>query len=192
MVHGHGRVQAWVVGPGAGDDVGERLAECLEDDVPLVVDAGALEHLPAALRVPALLTPHAGELARLLDVEREEVEADPLSHAQDAAQRWHATVLLKGARTVVVAPDARAAVNLSGTPWLGTAGSGDVLAGLAASSVACGLDPFDAGRTAAFLHGAAAVRANPGGPVTASQVAAALPGTVAAFLDGTLEQVRRW
>ena len=192
VVHGHGRVQAWVVGPGAGDDVGERLAECLEDDVPLVVDAGALQHLSATLPVPALLTPHAGELARLLDVEREEVEADPLTHARDAAERWRATVLLKGARTVVVAPDDRAAVNLSGTPWLGTAGSGDVLVGFAASLLAGGLDPFDAGRTAAFLHGAAAVRADPGGPVTASQVAAALPGTVAAFLGGTLQEVRRW
>jgi hydroxyethylthiazole kinase-like uncharacterized protein yjeF len=192
VVHGRGRVQAWVVGPGAGDDVADRLAACLEDDVPLVVDAGALEHLPEPVGVPALLTPHAGELARLLDVERDAVEADPLSHARTAAGRWSATVLLKGARTVVVGPDGRAAVNLSGTPWLGTAGSGDVLAGLAASLLAGGLDPFDAGRHAAFVHGAAGVRADPGGPITASGVAAALPGTVAAFLDGTLGEVRRW
>jgi hydroxyethylthiazole kinase-like uncharacterized protein yjeF len=192
VVHGRGRVQAWVVGPGAGDDVGDRLAECLDDDVPLVADAGALEHLPRGLEVPALLTPHAGELARLLDLDRATVEADPLEHARRAAGRWDGTVLLKGARTVVVAPDGRAAVNLSGTPWLGTAGSGDVLAGFAASLLAGGLDPFDAGRVAAFLHGAAAVRANPGGPVTASDVADALPGTLAAFLDGTLEEVRRW
>jgi hydroxyethylthiazole kinase-like uncharacterized protein yjeF len=197
VVHGRGRVQAWVVGPGAGDDVGERLAECLQDDVPLVVDAGALEHLPDTLPDGCLLTPHAGELARLLDVERSEVEADPLTHAREAADRTGATVLLKGARTVVATPPAqddggRVAVNLSGTPWLGTAGSGDVLAGIAGSLLAGGLDAFDAGRVAAFLHGAAAVRANPGGPVTASQVAGALPATFAAFLDGTLEEVRRW
>lgn len=192
VVHGRGRVQAWVVGPGAGDDVDAQLAACLEDDVPVVVDAGALEHLPEPVGVPALLTPHAGELARMLDVERDVVEADPLRHAQAAAQRWDATVLLKGARTVVVRPDGTTAVNLSGAPWLGTAGSGDVLAGFAGSLLAGGLDPFDAGRLAAFLHGAAAVRANPGGPVTASQVAAALPATVAAFLDGSLREVRRW
>lgn len=192
VVHGRGRVQAWVVGPGAGDDVDAQLAACLEDGVPVVVDAGALEHLPEPVGVPALLTPHAGELARMLDVERDVVEADPLRHAQAAAQRWDATVLLKGARTVVVRPDGTTAVNLSGAPWLGTAGSGDVLAGFAGSLLAGGLDPFDAGRLAAFLHGAAAVRANPGGPVTASQVAAALPATVAAFLDGSLGEVRRW
>ncbi|MCR4514959.1 NAD(P)H-hydrate epimerase [Aeromicrobium sp. 50.2.37] len=192
VVHGRGRVQAWVVGPGAGDDVDAQLAACLEDGVPVVVDAGALEHLPEPAGVAALLTPHAGELARMLDVERDVVEADPLRHAQAASQRWGATVLLKGARTVVVRPDGTTAVNLSGAPWLGTAGSGDVLAGFAGSLLAGGLDPFDAGRLAAFLHGAAAVRANPGGPVTASQVAAALPATVAAFLDGSLGEVRRW
>lgn len=192
VVHGRGRVQAWVVGPGAGDDVGDQLAACLEDDVPLVVDAGALEHLPAALPGGSILTPHAGELARLLDVDRADVEADPLVHARRAAGRWDVTVLLKGARTLVVPPRGCAAVNLTGTPWLGTAGAGDVLAGLVGSLLAGGLDPVDAGRLAAFLHGAAAVRANPGGPVTASQVAAALPGTVAALLDGTLQEVRRW
>lgn len=192
VVHGAGRVQAWVVGPGAGDDVAERLAACLADEVPLVVDAGALEHLPEPVGVAALLTPHAGELARMLDVERADVEADPLEHARRAAARWRATVLLKGARTLVVDPDGRVAVNLSGTPWLGTAGSGDVLAGLAASLLAGGADPFDAGRLAAFLHGAAGVRANPGGPVVASDVAAALPGTVAAFLAGSLRQVQAW
>ncbi|RYY41288.1 MAG: bifunctional ADP-dependent NAD(P)H-hydrate dehydratase/NAD(P)H-hydrate epimerase, partial [Actinomycetales bacterium] len=197
VVHGRGRVQAWVVGPGAGDDVGDQLAACLDDGVPLVVDAGAIEHLPHDPQVPVLLTPHAGELARLLDVDRETVEADPWAHAATAADRWGTTVLLKGARTLVVAPrngsgERRCSVNLSGTPWLGTAGSGDVLAGFAGSLLAGGLDPFDAGRLAAFLHGAAAVRANPGGPVTASQVAAALPATVAAFLDGTLVEVRRW
>ncbi len=197
VVHGRGRVQSWVVGPGAGDDVAERVAQCLEDDVPTLLDAGALEHLPDTIPAGSLLTPHAGELARLLDVERSQVEGDPLTHARTAAGRTGATVLLKGARTVVVTPpgqdgDERVAVNLSGTPWLGTAGSGDVLAGFAGSLLAGGLDGFDAGRLAALLHGAAAVRANPGGPVTAAQVAAALPGTVAAFLDGRLEEVRRW
>lgn len=187
VVAGRGRVQAWVVGPGAGDDVAERLAMALEDGVPVVLDAGALAHLPRTLTVPALLTPHAGELATMLEVERSDVESAPWRHAREAADRWDATVLLKGRRTLVVAPGGAsrpARVNLSGTPWLGTAGAGDVLAGLAGSLLASGLDPLDAGSVAAFLHGRAAERANPGGPVVASDVAAALPGTVAAFLRG--------
>jgi hydroxyethylthiazole kinase-like uncharacterized protein yjeF len=192
VVVGRGRVQAWVVGPGGGDDVADRLAMALEDGVPVVIDAGGLEHLPDSFDVPVLLTPHAGELARMLGTDREAVEADPLAHATRAAERWGATVLLKGKRTVVVSPGSPTRVNLSGSHWLGTAGSGDVLAGFAASLLAGGLDPRDAGSVAAFLHGAACVRANAGGPVTAGTVAGALPATVAAFLAGTLGDVRDW
>lgn len=192
VVVGRGRVQAWVVGPGGGDDAGAQLATALEDGVGVVVDASALEHLPASFAVPALLTPHAGELAAMLGTDRDSVEADPLGHATRAAERWGATVLLKGARTLVVTPGRSTRVNLTGSPWLGTAGAGDVLAGLAGSLLASGADPHDAGSIAAFLHGAASVRANPGGPVTASAVAAALPGTIAAFRDGRLDDVRDW
>lgn len=191
VVASTGQVQAWVVGPGTDDGVGRQLQLALGDDVPVVVDATALSHLPARFAVPALLTPHAGELARMLEVERQDVEADPLGHATRAAERWGATVLLKGQRTVVVRPDGRVRVNLSGTPWLGTAGSGDVLAGFAGSLLAAGLDPFDAGSLAAFLHGAAGVHANPGGPVVASDVAAVLPRVVADFLAGSLVDVLR-
>lgn len=182
VVAGRGRVQAWVVGPGAGDDVGERLADAWQDGVPVVVDAGALQHLPEPVPAPALLTPHAGELAAMLDVDRDDVEAAPLEHARRAAERWRATVLLKGRRTLVVGPDGPVRVNLSGTPWLATAGAGDVLAGLAGSLLAAGLEPLDAGSLAAFWHGRAAQAANPGGPIVASDVAAALPRTVARFL----------
>ena len=192
VVAGAGRVQAWVVGPGGGDDAGDQLSQALEDDVPVVVDASALEHLPVTFLVPALLTPHAGELAAMLGVERDDVEADPLGHATQAAFRWGATVLLKGQRTLVATQGRPTRVNLSGSSWLGTAGAGDVLAGFAGSLMASGLHPHDAGSLAAFLHGAACVRANRGGPVTATDVAAALPGTVAAFLDGTLGDVRDW
>ncbi|MFI5426446.1 NAD(P)H-hydrate dehydratase [Aeromicrobium sp. UC242_57] len=101
-------------------------------------------------------------------------------------------MLLKGARTLVVTPGRPTRVNLTGSPWLGTAGAGDVLAGLAGSLMASGADPHDAGSLAAFLHGAASVRANRGGPVTASTVAHALPGTIAAFHDGQLDDVRDW
>lgn len=189
VVSGRGRVQAWVVGPGGDDSIGEALRAALADDVPVVVDATALEHLPAAASAPLVLTPHAGELARMLGIERLEVEADPLGHATAASQRWNATVLLKGARTIVVAPDGRVRVNRSGTPWLGTAGAGDVLAGFIGSLLAVGLEPFDAASVGAFLHGAAA--ASQRGPLTASDVADRLPSTVAAFLAGSLTDVLR-
>lgn len=192
VVASRGRVQAWVVGPGSGDDAGERLAMALQDAVPVVVDASALEHLPDVFEVPALLTPHAGELATMLGTDREAVEADMLGHATAAAERWQATVLLKGKRTVIVRNGSPVRVNTSGSRWLGTAGAGDVLAGFAGSLLAAGLDPLDAGSLAAFLHGVASVRVNPGGPVTASGVAAALPATVAAFLGGALADVRDW
>ena len=192
VVAGRGRVQAWVVGPGGGDDAAVQLAAALDDGVPVVVDASALQHLPASFEVPALMTPHAGELAAMLGTDRDTVEADPLGHVRAAAERWHATVLLKGSRTLVATPGRATRVNLTGSPWLGTAGSGDVLAGLAGSLLASGADPHDAGSLAAFLHGAASVHANRGGPVTASAVAAALPATIAAFLAGRLGDVRDW
>lgn len=194
VVAAPGRVQAWVIGPGGGDDVGALITAALADGVPVILDASALEveHLPESFAVPALLTPHAGELARLLDTDREKVEADPLDHVTRAAERWNATVLLKGPRTLVATPGRATRVNLTGSPWLGTAGAGDVLAGLAGSMLAAGADPHDAGSFAAFLHGAASVRANPGGPVTASDVAAALPVTIADFIAGTLDDVRDW
>ena len=146
------------------------------------LDATALTRLPARLRPDVLLTPHAGELARMLDVERAEVEADPWRHARDAARRWDATVLVKGARTLVVAPDGRTLVNTSGTPWLGTAGAGDVLAGFAGSLLASGLDALSAGALAALLHGAAAERAALAGPFTARRVAELLPIVLGDFL----------
>jgi hydroxyethylthiazole kinase-like uncharacterized protein yjeF len=192
VVAGTGRVQAWVVGPGGGDDAERQLAAALDDGVAVVADASALQHLPDAFDVPALLTPHAGELADMLGTGRDAVEAEPLAHASEAAERWGTTLLLKGARTLVVTPGRTTRVNLTGSPWLGTAGSGDVLAGLAGSLLASGADPHDAGSLAAFLHGAASVRANRGGPVTATTVAAALPGTIAAFHDGHLDDVRDW
>lgn len=194
VVAAPGRVQAWVVGPGGGDDVGALITAALADGVPILLDAAALEveHLPSSFDVPALLTPHAGELARLLDTDREKVESDPLGHVTQAAERWNATVLLKGPRTLVATPGRVTRVNLTGSLWLGTAGAGDVLAGLAGSLLAAGADPHDAGSFAAFLHGAASVRANPGGPVTASDVAAALSVTIADFIAGTLDDVLDW
>jgi hydroxyethylthiazole kinase-like uncharacterized protein yjeF len=184
-VVGDGRVQAWVVGSGGGDQAEGALRDALADGVPVVVDADALAHLHGPPGVPAVLTPHAGELAVMLDVERAEVEARGLHHAREAAGRFHATVLLKGRRTVVVAPDGRVRVNTTGTPWLATAGAGDVLGGLVGSLLAAGLEPLDAASVGAWLHGAAATLASgpgAGGPITAGAVAAALPAAVRGVL----------
>jgi ADP-dependent NAD(P)H-hydrate dehydratase / NAD(P)H-hydrate epimerase len=183
VVVGPGRVQAWVVGSGGGGDVAAALRRVRDDGVPLVVDADALPHLDRPVGVPALLTPHAGELARMLGVGRDEVEAAPLRHAREAAGRYAATVLLKGTRTLVAEPDGRVRVNTTGTPWLATAGTGDVLAGLCGALLAAGLDPLDAGSVGAWLHGSAATLASADGPVTAPSVAAALPAAVRRALE---------
>ncbi len=191
VVPGPGRVQAWVVGPGldpdADADQRDAAESALAEDVPCVVDAGALSLL-GDRAAPTLLTPHAGELARLLsargdrEVQRAEVEAGPLAHARRAAELTGATVLLKGATCVVVAPDGRVRTAPDGPGWLATAGSGDVLAGIAGALLAAGLDPLDAASMAVTVHGLAAPRANPGGPVHAEGLLHAVPATIAALL----------
>lgn len=175
VVVGEGRVQAWVIGSGGGASSERALADSLADEVPVVVDADGLSHVDEPLGVPALLTPHAGELARMLDVERENIEAEQLRFAREAAEKYDAVVLLKGRHTLVAAPDGRVHATTVGPPWLATAGAGDVLAGLCGSLLAAGLSPFDAGSVGSWLHGAAAALAGHDGPVTAPDVAAALP-----------------
>ncbi|WP_329564837.1 NAD(P)H-hydrate dehydratase [Kitasatospora sp. NBC_01266] len=182
-----GRVQSWVVGPGSGDDTAEALDDALASEVPVLVDADALTELArrgprelAGRRAPTLLTPHAGEAARLLGggVTADQVAAARLRHARALADRYGATVLLKGSTTVVARPDGTARVNSTGTAWLATAGSGDVLAGLAGALLAAGLPPFDAAPAAAYLHGLAgrlAAGEPQGAPISASELAAALP-----------------
>ncbi len=184
-VVGAGRVQAWVVGSGSGDGADGTLGEALADRVPLVVDADALVHLPAPAPAHAVLTPHAGELARLLDVERDAVEARPLEHARTAVERYGCTVLLKGRHTLVASPGRPVRVTTTGTPWLATAGAGDVLGGLVGALLAAGLEPHDAASVGSWLHGAAATRAADGGPLQAHEVAQAIPQVVRDLLRGT-------
>lgn len=190
VVVGEGRVQAWAVGSGGGGDVSERLNRAAEDGVPLVVDADALAVLTQGRRpqelsggtAPMLLTPHAGELARLTGVGREDVEARRLHHATEAARRLDAVVLLKGSTTVVAHPDGRVRVNPTGTPALATAGTGDVLAGLCGALLAGGLEPLDAGSVGAWLHGLAGRLASAGGaPMSAGDLLDALPRAVASL-----------
>ncbi len=175
VVIGTGQVQSWVVGPGLGPDRGDEVTRVLEQRLPTVVDADGLLSLPERCAGPVVLTPHAGELARLLGRERAQVEGDMLSSAHEAAARWNAVVLLKGARTVIAVPDGRARVNPTGVPWLATAGAGDVLSGVVGTLLAAGLDCFDAASAGAWLHGTAATRASGGGPISATSVLTALP-----------------
>jgi ADP-dependent NAD(P)H-hydrate dehydratase / NAD(P)H-hydrate epimerase len=184
VVVGTGQVQAWVVGPGMGEGRAADIAEVLAAGVPAVIDADGLRSLPPHLHTPAVLTPHAGELATMLEADRAAVEARMLSHAQLAAERWNAVVLLKGARSVIAAPDGRVRVNTTGVPWMATAGAGDVLSGLIGALLAAGLEPFDAASVGSWIHGAAGSLASAGGPLTAMAIAEALPDAVALTLAG--------
>ena len=189
-----GRVQAWVAGPGmgTGHDAAARLAAVLGTDLPVLVDADGLTILSQAKGLlpraaPTLITPHAGELARLLGTDADSIEARRAEHARRAADRLGVTVLLKGSTTVIAPPaDQPLLVNPTGTSWLATAGTGDVLSGLAGALLAQGLDPAHAGLAAAYLHGlagrlAAAPRGQDGSwapgeaPIGASDVVRALP-----------------
>ncbi|MEU0919775.1 NAD(P)H-hydrate dehydratase [Streptomyces cyaneofuscatus] len=177
-----GRVQAWVIGPGLGDGrwAEEAVADVLGADVPVLVDADGLRLLePETVRTrtaATVLTPHAGEAAALLGVAREEVEAGRLAAVRELAARYRATVLLKGSTTMVAeARDTPVRVNPTGTGWLATAGSGDVLSGLTGSLLAAGLAPRDAASVGAYLHGLAARHGSDGAPVSAQDVANGIP-----------------
>lgn len=160
-----GQVQAWVAGPGMGtdDDARALLHAVLESDVPVLIDADGLTMLAAELPLLAarrdrttLLTPHSREFARLFpDLD----PADRLASVRAAAARSGATILLKGARTLIAEPSGRVAVNTTGSSWLATAGSGDVLSGIIGSLLAGGLSAWEAAAVGAHLHGRAGERA---------------------------------
>jgi len=225
-----GRVQAWVIG--SGTDASARtpsetaaLRAILSDTDPVVVDAGALD-LAAEATAPRILTPHDREHARLRSaLGLGHAPADRVAAARETAEATGAVVLLKGAVTVVVAPDGWAATVEAGTPWLATAGTGDVLAGVIGALVAGAMahegrtvptpSPHGAGAprgasgrvgpaatlaalaaSGAWLHGRAGAIAAQGasiagasssppfgdGPITALDVADALPRAVAEAL----------
>lgn len=176
-----GRVQAWVVGPGLGDTAEARTAvdEALGSDVPVLVDADGLRLVDAdRLRrraAPTVVTPHAGEAAALLGWERTDVEARRLDAVRALAERYGVTALLKGSTTLVADPDPAVPVrvNPTGTAWLATAGSGDVLSGLTGSLLASGLAARDAASVGAYLHGLSARLGQ--GPLSAMDVADTIP-----------------
>ncbi|MEU1085398.1 NAD(P)H-hydrate dehydratase [Streptomyces sp. NPDC005892] len=177
-----GRVQSWVVGPGLGD--GRAATAAVEDvlatDVPVLIDADGLRLMDGATvrsrSAATVLTPHAGEAAALLGVERAEVEAGRLAAVRELAARYRATVLLKGSTTLIAeARDTPVRVNPTGTAWLATAGSGDVLSGLIGSLLAAGLAPRDAASVGAHLHGLAGRHGADGAPVSAQDIAEGIP-----------------
>ncbi len=150
-------------------------------DVPLVVDADGItllanhDELRAAIHGrPVLLTPHAGEFARIAG----EVGADRIAAARRAAAELGVTVLLKGNATVVADPDGRALVHPSSGSWAATAGSGDVLTGISGALLAAGLEPWWAAGCAAFVHARAADLAADGIPTPASRLQAHIPAAL--------------
>lgn len=182
------RLSAIAIGPGLVDDQRSRdwLAMVLAGATPVVADAGALSIRFGAIvpgtgafeafscaKAPLVLTPHEGEFARLFGP----VGLDRIGAAQAAAVASGAVIVLKGAETVIAAPDGRAAVNIHAAPWLATAGSGDALTGIVAALLAQGLTRFDAACAAVWLHGDAGIRGGPG--MIADDIPVLLPAVLA-------------
>ncbi|HET6503252.1 MAG TPA: NAD(P)H-hydrate dehydratase [Amycolatopsis sp.] len=186
-----GRAQAWVVGPGIGTGAEGRdvVAHVLAAGVPVCADADAttlLAQQPELLDArdpdtPLVLTPHAGEFARLTG---EQPGADRVAAVRAAARKFDAVVLLKGNRTVIAAPDGRVLVNVAEGSWLATAGSGDVLSGMVGALLAAGLDPWLAAGLAASVHSHAADLAARGVPTSASGVVSAIPAALRRIVAG--------
>lgn len=190
------RVGAWVIG--SGTDATQRTADderelhgILDGHLPVVVDAGALDLAPGAA-APLLLTPHGGEFERLRDRLGLHPEADRARAAAGMAAALGATVLLKGAETLIASAEGVVIRVASGTGWLATAGTGDVLAGVLGAFLAANPDEdiAEVAAAGAWLHGHAARIASetvggvvgPGHPIVALDVAEALPRAIADLL----------
>ncbi|MEO6116102.1 MAG: ADP/ATP-dependent (S)-NAD(P)H-hydrate dehydratase [Pseudolysinimonas sp.] len=190
-----GRVQAWVLGSGQDPErLDELTAELLDDalsqNVPTVLDGGALGRRADAAG-PVLLTPHARELSRLIDLDLDAILADPDAAARRAAHELDATVLLKGHTTRVARAGSDRLLRVRSAPsWLATAGAGDALAGILGALLATHHEQLVAdpdllaplAATGAVLHGLAAERASGGGPLTILDLVAALPAVIAELL----------
>jgi hydroxyethylthiazole kinase-like uncharacterized protein yjeF len=167
------RRNAWVCGPGLSVAVADRaLPPLLAAGRRVVVDADGLTACagaPARLRGAAVLTPHMGEFVRVFGAPG----LDRVAAVRSAAQLTHAVVLLKGADTIIAAPDGRAAINNTAPPWLATAGAGDVLSGIIAGFLAQDMPAWEAACAGVWLHGQAAAQLGPG------MVADDLPGALA-------------
>lgn len=186
-----GRVQSWVVGPGLGTDEAGATALwfALDSGLPVIVDADGLTilaahpDLAAGRTAPTVLTPHAGEFARLAGSAPGE---DRVSATRRLADRLGVTVLLKGNVTVIAEPDGPVYLNPAGQSWAATAGSGDVLSGVIGALLAAGLPPGEAAAAAAFVHARAADLAarDPGprpAPTSSSRILAHVRSAIASL-----------
>lgn len=182
------RVKAVAIGPGAGvtPETQQHVLSLLEGNVPVVLDADAItvfsessQLLFKHLDQNDVMTPHLGEFSRLFpDLAGEE----PLAAASAAARRAGCVVLLKGPNTIIAAPSGKSAINRHSSPWLATAGSGDILTGLICGLLAQGVESFDAAAIGAWLHGDIGIRAGPG--LTAD----AMPEYIPLVLRGCLQE----
>lgn len=182
------RVRAIAIGPGAGADDSLRLLvlQLLALKKPVLLDADALTvfsdgniQLFNAISEDVVMTPHLGEFARLFpDI----ATADPVAAAVEAARRSGSVVLLKGTHSVIAEPTGRYAINRHSSPWLATAGSGDILSGMVCGLLAQGVPAFDAAAIAAWLHGDIGIRAGAG--LTADRMAEYIP----LVLQGCLQE----
>jgi NAD(P)H-hydrate epimerase len=187
------RRNAALIGPGAGvgQETREKTLAILAAGKRSVLDADALTSfsesptaLFAAVRSPCVMTPHAGEFARLFDTTGSKLEC-----ARRAAQLSGAVILLKGADTVIAAPDGRATVNTNAPPYLATAGSGDVLAGMTLGLLAQGMAPLPAAAAAVWLHGAAGCHFGPG--LVAEDLIETIPSQLRNLLPDPHSPIRR-
>jgi hydroxyethylthiazole kinase-like uncharacterized protein yjeF len=197
-----GKVAAWLVGSGIDSKKYSDFTTWLRhrwfklirlQSVPTVLDAGALS-LAGSLEQPTVITPHSGELATLLSargvqVSAEGIEGDPKKWVQIAADTLGVTVLLKGATTYVANDEVLIQLPVA-TPWLATAGSGDVLSGIMGALVATNaieiLNDYNqlayVAASAAFIHNQAAEKASGGAPINAEAIITAIPETIAKLL----------
>jgi ADP-dependent NAD(P)H-hydrate dehydratase / NAD(P)H-hydrate epimerase len=184
------RRNAALIGPGAGvgEETRDKTLAILGTGKRTVLDADALtsfsqdrDRLFGAIRSPCVMTPHAGEFARLFDN-----SGSKLERARLAARQSGAVILFKGADTVIAAPDGRATINANAPPYLATAGSGDVLAGMVLGLLAQGMEPFVAAAAAAWVHGAAGCRIGPG--LVAEDLVEAVPPVLRDLTDTVSRQ----
>jgi NAD(P)H-hydrate epimerase len=186
------------LGPGIGThpETRELVARLVRDlACPMVIDADGINNLAGATAGlkdaagPRILTPHPGEMARLVGLTTPEVQARRLDLARETAAKFGVTLVLKGAQTVVAAPDGRASINSTGNPALASGGTGDVLTGLIGGFLAQGLAPWDAARLGVYLHGLAAdyfISRHGQRGMIAGDLLAVWPQMLAEFSQGTI------